>query len=60
MQMTFKQAAKHYPAFTEPSLRWLRFNGDVNGFNRCVRKVGRRVILNTELFDVWLNDQAAV
>ncbi len=59
MQVTFKQAAERYPAFTEPSFRWLRFNGDANGFNRCVRKVGRRVVLDTELFETWLDDHAA-
>ena len=58
MQVTFKQMPEHHPAFTEASLRWLRFNGDSNGFNRCVRKIGRRVVIDIELFEIWLNDHA--
>jgi hypothetical protein len=34
--LTICQTAQAYPAMTESALRWLRFNGDVNGFNRCV------------------------
>lgn len=33
--LTFKQHAQLYPAFSESALRWLRFNGDANGFNSC-------------------------
>lgn len=52
--LTFKQASERYPAFTEAALRWLRFNGSENGFNRCVINVGRRVLLDTEAFNAWL------
>ena len=55
--LTFKQAADSYPAFTEPAFRWMRFNGDSNGFNICVRKVGRRVLLDAESFERWLDQQ---
>jgi hypothetical protein len=34
--LTIRQTAQAYPAMTESALRWLRFNGDSNGFNRCV------------------------
>lgn len=55
--LTFKQASACYPAFTEASFRWLRFNGNENGFNNCVIKVGRKVLLNTERFEPWLESQ---
>ena len=52
--LTFRQAAERYPAFTESSLRWLRFNGGENGFDACVIKIGRRVLLDTGTFEQWL------
>ena len=55
--LTFKQAAELYPAFTESAFRWMRFNGDSNGFNACVRKVGRRVLLDADSFERWLDEQ---
>lgn len=56
--LTFKQASARYPAFTEPSFRWLRFNGEENGFNSCVVKVGRKVLLNIERFEPWLESKS--
>jgi hypothetical protein len=52
--LTFRQAAERYPAFSESALRWLRFNGCENGFDACVIKLGRRVLLDTEAFERWL------
>ena len=51
---TFKQTAEEYPAFSEGSLRWLRFNGDENDFNDCVVKIGRLVLIDLDSFDIWL------
>ena len=42
--LTIHQTAQAYPALTESALRWLRFNGDSNGFNRCVLAVGRKLL----------------
>jgi hypothetical protein len=52
--LTFRQAAERYLAFSEAGLRWLRFNGTQNGFNACVIKIGRRVLLDTDAFEPWL------
>ncbi len=52
--LTFRQAAERYPAFSEAALRWLRFNGNENGFDDCVIKLGRRVLLDTAAFERWL------
>lgn len=52
--LAFRQAAERYPAFSEAALRWLRFNGTDNGFDRCVIKLGRRVLLDTEAFERWV------
>ena len=61
--LTVRQTARAYPALTESALRWLRFNGDLNGFNRCVLAVGRKLLIDADAFEQWLeshrDDQAA-
>lgn len=52
--LTIRQTAQAYPAMTESALRWLRFNGNVNGFNRCVLAVGRKLLIDAEAFERWL------
>lgn len=54
--LTFREAAGIYP-FTESSLRYLRYHGETNGFNSCIRKVGRRVLLDVAEFESWLDTQ---
>ena len=58
--LTIRQAAQTYPALSEGALRWLRFNGDVNGFNRCVLAVGRKLLIDAEAFERWLETHRAV
>jgi len=48
--LTVKQLPKKYPAFTENAIRWLIFNRDRNGFSACLRKVGKRVLIDEQLF----------
>ena len=52
--LTLAQTAKKYPAFTESALRWLRFNGHSNGFNNCIRKIGRKLLIDTAAFEEWI------
>ena len=49
--------AKKYPAFSEGGLRWLLFNREQNGFNRCVVRIGRRVLIDEAELVAWLRDQ---
>jgi len=44
--MSLKQFSLKHPAFSEPSLRWLRFNQATNGFARAFLTVGRRVLID--------------
>jgi len=57
--LTVRQAAQTYPAMTEGALRWLRFNGSKNGFDSCVLNVGRRVLIDADLFEKWLDGHKA-
>ena len=41
---------KHSDAFTVPSLRWLRFKEDTNGFAGAFVNVGRRVLVDEDRF----------
>ncbi len=56
---TIKQLAQENPAFTEASLRWLVFNAHQNGFEATIVRVGRRVLIDVEKFDVWLEAHRA-
>lgn len=51
-------ANPNYP-FTEPSLRWLVFNASRNGLAAfgAITRVGRRVYINLDGFDRWLDSQ---
>jgi hypothetical protein len=52
--MTIKQTAAAFPAFTEGSIRWLWFNAEKNGFGACVRKCGKKVLIDRDAFVNWI------
>lgn len=55
---TVKQLCTEFPQlFTEGSLRWLIFNADSNGFDRCIIRMGRRLFIDTVALRVWLAEQ---
>lgn len=55
--ITVKQVAERYPAFSEGALRWRIFNAEQNGLSSALVRVGRRVLIDTEEFDRWLDSQ---
>jgi len=38
-------------------LRHLIFYGPTNGFDKCVRRVGRRILIDEQAFFEWVNSQ---
>ena len=46
-------------AFTEASLRWLIFNRTSNGFDSCLVRVGRKVLIDRQRFGEWLEVRRA-
>ena len=44
--LTFKQFASRHPAFTEASLRWIRFGCKKNGFASAFFRVAKRVLID--------------
>jgi hypothetical protein len=57
--LTVRQASKAYPAFSEAALRWMRFCGRENGFDACVLKVGRRMLIDAEALERWIESHRA-
>lgn len=55
--LTVDQLAQRYRAFSQGSIRWLLFKRESNGFNRCVRKIGRKVFISAKDFQAWLEEQ---
>ena len=54
---TVRELSKLFPSFSEPSLRFLIFNAQQNGFQKCIRKIGRKIIINISEFENWVNSQ---
>ncbi|MFT7660031.1 MAG: hypothetical protein ACI89S_001143 [Gammaproteobacteria bacterium] len=54
---TLPQTSQAYPAFTVASLRWLVFNEKTNGFSSCIRRIGRKVLIDFDSFEQWIDDQ---
>lgn len=53
-----KQIPILYPGvFTEASIRWLIFNEKQNGFSKCIRRIGKNVLIDLDLFEEWIDEQ---
>ena len=51
------QWKEFHPWPTESGLRWLVFNADTNGFDKVVRRAGRRVLIDEACFFEWIERQ---
>lgn len=49
-----RQLAKIYP-FSESSLRYWLFNSKTNGLEKCLRRIGTKLLINLEEFDHWID-----
>lgn len=54
------QFLREHPEWSEGSMRWLIFNAESNGLNAAgaIVRVGRRVFIDTDRFDGWIESQA--
>ena len=48
--LTVRQFAERHKAFSEAGLRYLIFHADTNGMAKCLRRVGRRVLIDESVF----------
>lgn len=58
---TVNQFHEERPAFTHGSLRWLIFNERNNGLAAAgaIVRIGRRVYIDVDAFDRWIDAQQA-
>ncbi|MGE3319095.1 MAG: hypothetical protein AB7I18_07340 [Candidatus Berkiella sp.] len=55
---TVKKIPQLYPdIFTESSIRWLIFNEKQNGFSQCIRRIGKKVLIDLDSFEAWIDEQ---
>lgn len=54
---TVAQLASELPAFDEAALRRLIFHAQENGFEPAIVRVGRRVLIDVNAFNEWLEGQ---
>lgn len=50
----------HHEYPPQGQLRWLVFNASSNGFDKVIRRIGRRVLISEPDFFAWVNQQNAV
>lgn len=55
--LTIRQFVQQHPAFTEGGLRHLIFHADTNGFSQCIRRIGRKVLLDENSVFKWVEQQ---
>lgn len=55
--LTVSQLAKKHPAFREGGIRHWIFHGEKNGFKNVLRRIGRKILIDEQLFFDWLDKQ---
>lgn len=55
--MTVRQFSQKHPAFPEGGLRYNIFHSESNGFSKCIRRVGRKVLLDEAEVFRWVDEQ---
>lgn len=54
---TVAQFCAKYPAFSLGGLRWLLFRREQNGLDCAVINIGRKFLIDEDLFFQWLDEQ---
>ncbi len=55
---TIKQAASE-TIFPENTLRWWVFQSPENGFDKVIRRVGRRIYVDLQELEGWIEERTA-
>ena len=51
-----RQFCEHHAWATEGGIRHLIFHAQENGFHRCIKRLGRRILLDEAAVFEWLSD----
>ena len=54
---TVRQFSAKYPAFPEGGLRHMIFQAEAIGFDKVIRRVGRKILLCENSFFQWIDEQ---
>jgi hypothetical protein len=54
--LTVNQFSEKHQAFSKGAIRSLIFRADTNGFNKVIRRIGGRVLLNEQAFFEWVEE----
>lgn len=54
--LTVKQTAEKYPSFTVYAIRGLIKSAKENGFKICMRRIGVKILINTDAFEKWIEE----
>lgn len=55
--VTIRQLTTTNPAFTEGGIRALIFRSKSNGFDSCIRRIGRKILISKSAFSRWIEEQ---
>jgi hypothetical protein len=55
--ITIRQLTTSNPAFTEGGIRALIFRSKSNGFDSCIRRIGRKILISKSAFSRWIEAQ---
>ena len=55
--LTPKQVPKKHHAFSESSVRYLIFHEHTNGFSKCIRRIGKKILISERDFIEWIEAQ---
>lgn len=54
--VSVKKIPELYPgAFSEAAIRWLIFNEKQNGISKCLRRLGRKLLIDLDEFEAWID-----
>jgi len=52
--VTVRQLVELYP-FGVSGIRYWLFHSKTNGLEKCVRRIGSKILINTDQFDEWID-----
>ena len=55
--LTVRQFSEKHPAFPEGGLRYNIFHAEENGFSECIRRIGRKILIDEQEFFLWIDRQ---
>jgi hypothetical protein len=53
--LTVRKLVEKYSFVTSSSIRWYIFHGAQNGFNKCIRRLGRKILIDEQAFFAWVD-----